>query len=227
MKNNHHSAHKLAAIVAALAFSGAALAAAPGDAPRPERAGSHACHPHGMSHGHGGRHDYGHGFHKGQHGKTQHREMHERQVGLIVPGYGVVSRDFVDGMGLDEAQQKLVQEAKDAARALRKEVREAVKKLRDSDVERFASLDLEKAIKDADERRRAANEARRKLDEKWLAVWNSLKPEQQARVADHLKQRAEAAAKRAQKFEERRKNRQENRAERGQRDDAKKSDART
>lgn len=206
----------LAILGAALAASGAAHAAESGGAPRiHERGAHHAFHHH---HGHHGHHK-GPGFHHGGKGMHHggHHQMH--RAGLIVPGYGVVSRDFVDGMGLNADQLKLIDNAREAAKALRENRREAAKAERGARLDLFKadSLDPEQAMKQAEERRATAQAERRQLDEKWVAVWKSLDTGQQARVATHLKDRAEKAQKRAEKFEARRQQREAGRTERGER----------
>jgi len=202
---------KLAILGAALAASGAAFAA---DASGPqrfhERAGHHAAH-----HGHHGAHKaHPHAFQ--HHGKGMHGDRHAqlRRAGLVVPGYGIVSRDFVDGMGLNDDQRKLLEEARKAAKDLREGAKDYIKEARKGGLERFASVDPEQALKQADERREKMRAERRKVDEKWVAVWKSLDAEQQARVTDNLKQRAEKAQKRAEKFQERKQSREAAKAER-------------
>lgn len=194
---------KMAIVGVAIAATGAAVAGERGPQRfHHERGGHHACAPHGgpgFHHGgvpgayhHGGK--GGHGYHHGV----------ERKAGLIVPGYGAVSRDFVDGMGLNPEQLKLVEEARTAGEALREDRRERMKAERAARTERFAAgtVDPEQALKQADERRAQAQAERRKVEEKWIAVWKSLDSAQQARVAEHLKQRAERAQQRAQKLQE-------------------------
>jgi len=208
------SAHgiKLVILAAALAASGAAFASDAGPAARfHDRAGHHAFHHH---HGHHGFHKP-HGFHhgaKGMHGQ-RHGQMH--RAGLVVPGYGVVSQDFVDGMGLNDDQLKQVEEARKAARELRENRKERLKAAREARHERFQadSFDPVQALKQADERREQWQTERRRIDEKWIAVWNSLDANQQARVASHLKNRAEKAQKRAERrAEQRQQSRQERQA---------------
>lgn len=187
---------KLAIIGAALATSTAAFAHDTGAAHRgSDRAFHHACH-----HGHHAHHKgHNHQFHKHGHGMAGHRHA-MRDVGLSVPGYGVISRDFVQGMGLKEDQLKLIEDARNAAKELRSAQREQFKTLRSKPLERFSSeVDPERALKEADERRAQLQAQRRELDNKWVAVWKSLDGDQQARVADHLKERAEKAQQRAEK----------------------------
>lgn len=206
----------LAILGAALAASGAAHAAGTPDSQRShDRGGHHAFHHHG----HHGFHK-GHGFHhgpKGMHSGRHHAQMH--RAGMIVPGYGVVSRDFVDGMGLNDEQLKLIEDARKAGKDLRENRRDTIKGERAERMERFKAdtLDPEQALKQADERRAQAQAERRQIEEKWIAVWKSLDADQQTRVATHLKDRAEKAQKRAEKFEERKQQREAARAERGER----------
>lgn len=203
---------KLAILGTALTASAAALATEP-DANRPyhDRAGHHSFHQE--CHGAHATHDSHHGF-KGMHGA---KRGEFRQAALIVPGYGGVSRDFVEGMGLSAEQQKLVEEARKTSREFREARRQNMNAQRQARAERFNSdtLDPAQALKQADERRGEWQAQQRQVDEKWLAVWNSLDASQQARIASHLKDRAEKAQKRAEKFEERKKQRQTAPAEQG------------
>lgn len=205
---------KLAILGAALSASAVAFAA-PGAAAQPHagRMGHHACH-----HGHHDVHS-GHPHAFMQHGKGMYKARHAemRRVGLVVPGYGVVSRDFVDGMGLTDDQLKLIDDARKAAADLRKQHKERMVASRGDRLERFKnSIDPEQALKQAEERRAQRQAERGQIDAKWLAVWKSLDSAQQARVADHLKQRAEKAQQRAEKraarLEERRQKREEAKA---------------
>jgi len=127
-----------------------------------------------------------------------------QRAGLIVPGYGVVSRDFVDGMGLNEEQQKLLDEARTAAKELRENRREHTKAQREARFNLFKAdtLNPQQALKQREEYRDKLHAERREVEQKWLAVWNSLDAGQQARVADHLKQRAEKAQERIKRMEE-------------------------
>lgn len=200
---------KLAILGTALTATAAAFAAEPNThRPFHDRAGHHTAH-----HGCHGAHK-AHGFHHG--GKGVHaKRAHFRQAGLIVPGYGMVSRDFVDGMGLSAEQQKLIEEARKASRDLRETRKKELKSHRQARAERFQAdtLDPAQALKQADQRRSEWQAQRRQIDQKWLAVWNSLDTSQQARISSHLKDRAEKAQKRAEKFEERKKQREAARAQ--------------
>lgn len=203
---------KLAILGATMAAAGVAVAGEGGPHRFQQDRGYHACAPHG----HEGFHGRAHGMHHG--GKAEHGRHHAgwRNAGIVVPGYGVVSRDFLDGMGLNAEQLKLVEEARSAAKEFRESRRERMKAAHGTLGERFKAetINPEQALKEADERREQAQAERRKIDEKWLAVWKSLDAGQQARVGDHLKQRAQEAQKRAEKFRELRQQREGAKADR-------------
>lgn len=203
---------KLAVLGAALAMSGAAFADAPS---RSHDRGGHPHHGFHHHHGHHGFHKM-HGFEHGGKGMRGQRHGHMRRAGLIVPGYGVVSRDFVDGMGLNEDQLKLIEDARKAAKDLRENRKERVKEAREarSNLFKADSFDPAQALKQADEQRAKWQAERRQIDEKWIAVWGSLDAGQQARVVVYLKDRAEKAQKRAEALEERKQQREAARAER-------------
>lgn len=211
-------AFKVALLGAAMVVSaGTAAAQGPGHPRLQDRAGHHASHH--TSHGQPGFHKAGH-HGMGHHGKSLrgHGHAQMQRAGLVVPGYGAVSRDFVDGMGLSGEQLKLIEEARTAGKALRDTHRDRLKAQRDARGERFSAgaLEPEQALKQADERREAMLAERRQVDQKWLAVWKSLDTGQQARVADHLKQKAEKAQKRAERFEARKKERVAAKVQRGE-----------
>lgn len=212
-KNRSSRGFKLAIVAAALAASATVFA---GDA-GPQR----SFHGHPASQGEacpGHFHENAHRGHRGMQGGHGHHHARMQDAGLIVPGYGVVSRDFVDGMGLNPDQLKRVEDARKAAKAWRDGVRERIKAERGARSERFSAgtaLDPEQALKQADERRAKAQAERRQVDEKWVAVWKSLDASQQARIAEHLKQRAEKAQTRAEQRAEARKPNDAAKVERG------------
>lgn len=220
MKKISSHGFKLAVIGAALAVSGAVVAA---DGISSKRTADRAGHAHhaGCLQGHAGSHSFhksGHhgGFH---HGMSKHgRHAHMERAGLIVPGYGVVSRDFVDGMGLNDKQLALVEDARKAAKDFREGQRARMREGREGKLDRFSSaLDPEQALKQRAEKRAAFQQERDKIDQKWVAVWQSLDSTQQARIGEHLKQRAEKAQKRIEARKERREQREQARAQRSER----------
>ena len=201
---------KLAILGAALAISGAAVAGKGGpDVRSHDRAGHHACHH--LSH-QGGHH---HGNHAGKRMGHGHH-AHWRHAGMVIPGYGSVSQDFVDGMGLNDEQLKLIEDARQAAKDFREKRKEQFKDLRQNRAERFSgTIDPQQALKQADEKHEKARVERREIQEKWIGVWNSLDAQQQERITAHLKQRAEKAQKRAERLKERKQQREEARESRG------------
>lgn len=209
---------KLALVATALAVSGAVFAAQSEAPQRFHDRGHHGAHHYGHHGDHGhfgnkGHHGFGHGSHDGRNGTYGHRGD-ARAAGLIVPGYGVVSQDFIDGMGLSADQLKRVQEARDASEALRERHHANRKDMREARKERYNSpFNPEQAMKQADERREKRMAEHREVEEKWLAVWKSLEPGQQEKIATHMKDRAEKAEQRAQQREERRAKREANRSE--------------
>lgn len=213
MKNiKSASSMKLAALGVALAVSGAAFATDTwASARHHDHAGHHQAQAHSVHHG---LHKF-HGFHHGNKGVHGMRHGHFQRAGLMVPGYGIVSRDFIDGMGLNDDQLKLIEEAREAAKSQRENRRERLKTQREARAELFKAdaLDPEQALKQADERRAQLQAERRAIDEKWIAVWRSFDADQQARVTTHLKDRAQKAQQRAEKLEERQAKREAAKAE--------------
>lgn len=203
MKKTHPAnGIKLGLLAAALAVSGAAFAADTNVSQHSHDRGQHT-----FQHGHYGHSD-AHDYHSG--GKGMHQQRHMQRAGLVVPGYGVVSRDFVDGMGLNQEQLKLIEEARQAARDLREARKDRIKEARQARADRLEvdTLNPEQALKQADEMRAQRQAERRQVDEKWMVVWNSLDTDQQARVGAHLKDKAERAQKRAKQREEQRNQRE-------------------
>jgi hypothetical protein len=190
MQNQTLSASfKLAAAAAALAVCGAAwsagaAASAPITAQQPTAA-AQASEPSRT-------HQAGQGHHK----RMGH---HVRNAAMWVPGYGPLTREFVDSLALTEAQTKLVEAAKADQKAQRGEWRAAMKQARDARMEQIKAgkIDPRATLKVTEEAQQKAQAKRREVNEKWLAVWEALDSTQQAKVATRLNERAEKFAKRA------------------------------
>lgn len=133
----------------------------------------------------------------GHHRKHGHRHM--RDAAMWVPGYGPLNKEFVDTLALNEDQLKLLEEARAERTAGRGERREAMKLAHQARLEQLKSgkLDPEAALKQKEEGMKKMLGERRKVDEKWLAVWYKLDADQQQKVAAHFNERAEKFAKRA------------------------------
>ena len=197
---------KLAAVSAAIALSGAAYAAsnpasvaettAPTKNSVQEQRSPDAQHGMRGHHRHGGKHF--------MHGK------HRADFAMLVPGYGPLNKTFVDGLGLNEDQTKLLSDARQAQQEARKARREAFKAQHGKKLEQVKSgkIDPEAAMKAAQDGHEKLADSRADVQKKWLAVWDSLDAGQQAKVAVHLQERAEKFAQHVEKRKERRANRQ-------------------
>lgn len=145
--------------------------------------------------------------HPGKHARMG--QEHGRDVALLVPGYGPLNTEFVKSLGLNEAQSAAVKSAQDAQKALH-EARQGHghhgMKAR-SEALKDGKLDPRAALAAHDEQRQAMQTERRQVQEKWLAVWDSLTPEQQQKIGTHLQERNE-------KFQERMERRMEHRGQR-------------
>ncbi|MCC2595473.1 hypothetical protein LKR43_03875 [Pusillimonas sp. MFBS29] len=193
-----HSA-KLATLTAALALCGTAFAATGSAASTSPGASAEVAttsveqstkqmskkghHRHGHRHGHGRMHD----------------------AAMWVPGYGPLDKEFVDTLSLNDDQLKLVEAARAEQKAGRAERRDAMKAAHKEKLEQLKSgkLDPQAALKQKDEGRQKLMDERRKVDEKWLAVWKGLDDSQQQKVATHFNERAEKFAKRMQERKDR------------------------
>ncbi|WP_442597821.1 hypothetical protein ACSBPU_10245 [Parapusillimonas sp. JC17] len=143
-------------------------------------------------------------FHKDGH-HHKHMKHGHADAGLWVPGYGPVSKRFVDTLSLTEQQSKVLDDARSAQKQLRadrgdgmkaafKEKREQVKQ---------GKIDPRAALKQADAKHEQLRAERRQIDEKWLAVWESLDQSQQDKVVAHMNERAEKLAKRMEERKDR------------------------
>ncbi|NYT57632.1 hypothetical protein H0A65_01695 [Alcaligenaceae bacterium] len=201
MKKTIAHTAKLATLTAALALCGSAFAAtgtaaspSSGDAVQAATASAeHSTKQMSKKghHRHGHRHGHGHG------------RMHD--AAMWVPGYGPLNKEFVDTLALNEDQLKLVETAKAEQKAGRGERREAMKTAHKAKLEQLKSgkLDPQATLKQKDASQQKFMDERRKVDEKWLAVWEGLDDAQQQKVASHFNERAEKFAKRAEERKER------------------------
>lgn len=138
-----------------------------------------------------------HRFHKdGRHHK--HMKHGHADAGLWVPGYGPVSKRFVDTLGLTEQQNKAVEEARATQKQLRTERGDGMKAAFQEKREQVkqGKIDPREALKQADAKHEKMRAERRQIDEKWLAVWEALDKSQQDKVVAHMNERAEKLAKR-------------------------------
>jgi len=127
---------------------------------------------------------------EGGHGHGHRRPMMGRG-GMLIPGLGPVSKAQLDALKLDDSQQALIQQARDAQRDLFKARREAGasrhalldKQLSDGKLDPRALLSASESGRD--QFRTQAGQVR----DKWLAVWDSLNETQRGQVAEIVKAR--------------------------------------
>src|SRR5690606_26655687 len=149
------------ATAAALALSTAAYAASPAEpAANPTQKSSLSATADGKAATRGE-----HGFHKGGH---HHKHMKQRMAdaGLSVPGYGVVSKRFVDSLSLTEQQSRLVTDAQAAQKQLRTERGDGMKAAFQERREQIkqGKFDPREAMKQADARYEQLRTERRQID---------------------------------------------------------------
>lgn len=176
---------KVAAIAAAFSLQGAALAAAVNE-PAPllvAAAEQNAATPAGQAETPRAERSM-----RGHH----HRHSKEQRAVMMVPGYGGLSEAAVKTLGLNEAQSKLLTEAQNAQKEARKSRYEAMKTERQAQSEQLKAgkIDPHAAVKQADEARGKALEARNQITAKWFALWDSLDATQHQKVATLLAERS-------------------------------------
>jgi len=200
MKKTIAHTAKLATLTAALALCGTAFAATGSAAASPSSGVTAEATATGAEHSAKQMSKKGHHRHGHRHG---HGRMHD--AAMWVPGYGPLNKEFVDTLALNEEQLKLIETAKAERKAGRGERRDAMKTAHQAKLEQLKSgkLDPQAALKQKDEGLQKAMDERRKVDEKWLAVWDGLDEAQQQKVATHLNERAEKFAKRVQERKDR------------------------
>lgn len=201
MQNQKLSASlKFAAATAAFAVCGAAWSAS-GAAPAPVSAQQATAAAQVSDHTRA---------HKG--GDRHHKRMghHVRNAAMWVPGYGPLTREFVDSLALTESQTKLIEQAKADQKAQRGERRAAMKQARDARMAQIKAgkIDPRATLKQAEEVQQQAQARRGNINDKWLAVWDALDSAQQTKVTTHLAERAEKFAQRAEKRKELRQGKQ-------------------
>jgi len=196
-KQRYPLASTLTALGAALALQGAVLVAAPAAVAAAETKAASAASPEQARTGqhHHMRH------HRGRH--------HQIKAAMWVPGYGPIGKETLSSLSLNEEQQNLLEEAKAAGTDFRKTRREAIKTAARTRAEQLKSgkLDPRQAVDAAADQQERALAARKGLNEKWLALWDALSPEQQGKVTAAFQQRAEKHAEKQAKWREKRESR--------------------
>lgn len=176
---------KVAALAAAFSLQGAAMAAAVNE-PSPllvaaAEQGATAQTPNKTEAPRADRSMRGH-----------HRHHEGQKAVMMVPGYGGLSEAAVKTLSLNDAQSKLLADAQAAQKEARKSRFEFMKTERQARAEQLKAgkIDPHAAVKQADEARSKALEARNQIAAKWFAVWDSLDATQHQKVATLLSERA-------------------------------------
>lgn len=197
-----YSLTKLSLIAAALLFQGTALADTAatkgGDAPAVvagSSQGTGAGHP--ALQGHHSRHHHGHRHH------SQHHQ--HRQAAMWVPGYGPLSKHAVESLSLTDSQRQRLNEAQAARLARHKTRGESMRANRAAQASQLQAgqIDPHAALQKAAEAHSKMVDNRRELNQKWLAVWDSLDSAQQEKIAMHFSQRAKKMAAKWEKHQQR------------------------
>ncbi len=170
---------KVAALAAAISLQGAAMAA-PADGASASTANeqSAAPAPSGPRSHHAPRH--------------MRAPMHHEKAALWVPGYGPLSAAGVKVLNLTESQSKLLSEAQAAQKDARKAQFEAMRAERKARFEQLKAgkIDPHAAAKQFEDAHGKSAEARKQVQAKWFAVWDSLDATQKQKVATLLGERA-------------------------------------
>lgn len=131
------------------------------------------------------------------HGKKHMHKAH-RDAAMWVPGLGPVSKQTVEALALSSTQAALVKAAQDEQQAIRKAHRETMKQGRLERGQQLQSgqMDPRAAVKSMNERHEQMRANQLKIQEKWLAVWDSLDDKQRQILSDKFRQHAEKRAER-------------------------------
>ncbi|HWK62062.1 MAG TPA: hypothetical protein VNT00_11630 [Eoetvoesiella sp.] len=171
---------KAAALAAAISLQGAAIAA-PADG-----ASATAATEQGAASAPSGHARFHHGS------KHARMPMHHEKAALWVPGYGPLSAAGVKVLNLTESQSKLLSEAQEAQKDARKAQFEAMRAERKARFEQLKAgkIDPHAAAKQFEDAHGKSAEARKQVQAKWFAVWDSLDATQKQKVATLLGERA-------------------------------------
>lgn len=146
--------------------------------------------------------------HEGRHGHHEWKRHGGPELmipGAGLPGAGPISPRLLKELSLDDAQTQRLEDARKAQRTLRDAHRDtmaAAFKLRSQQLE-AGKLDP-RAMLQAQQDARVKQQADVKVvQDKWLALWDSLTSEQQAKVVQHLKTQDERRERRMQRHRDR------------------------
>lgn len=176
--------------------------------------------------------DRGHRYHHGDKFRGGHHHHHMKggkhhrgfkgDIGLLVPGYGPVSQDFVDTLELTDDQKAKIADVKAG-------IKQKMQERRDSKEHPFAAvaeerakqladkkLDPEAMLKERENIKESMQDRREEFTEEWLSVWNDLNDEQQTKVAGYFQEQDVKRAERAEKMKEKKQERKERREQKAE-----------
>lgn len=140
----------------------------------------------------------------------------QEDMALFVPGYGPVSQEVVDTLNLTDDQKDKIEDIKKKAKEQMEEYRESenkpFQKMSEKRSEQLAEkkLDPKAILKEQDSIKKEMDKHRDKFNKDWLAVWNDLDDDQQAKVAAYFD---EKESRRAEHMEKRKEMREKRKSE--------------
>lgn len=181
---------KLSAVMAALALQGAAWAATPADSSTAPSAAPLSTTSQSDNAAAWPDKPAGH-WHKAMRG-------HHQRGAMWIPGYGPLDAASVQSLALNDTQNKLLKDAQATQKNLQKARHESMRDARKARLEQLKAgkVDPHAAIKKTADKGQAMINGRAEVNQKWLAVWDSLDAAQQQKVAAFLEKRAEKRAER-------------------------------
>jgi protein CpxP len=145
------------------------------------------------------------GAHHGKWQGKKHMHKAHRDAAMWVPGLGPVSKTTVDSLALNQQQSDLLKAAQDQQKAVRQASRDAMKQVRAERAELITSdtLNPRAAVQAMNQRHEQLRADQAKVQEKWLAVWDSLDDKQRQTLSDNFRDHAQKHVKRMQERAER------------------------
>jgi len=131
--------------------------------------------------------------------RFMHAQHHRADKGLRVPGYGAVGPKTLADLSLTDAQQKKLEEAREAQKALRDHQRQQYKEAFSQQAEQLkkGKVDPKKRLSEREAIMADLTKMRQDADKKWLAMWDSLSADQQSKVVEALKHQTDWRAKKS------------------------------
>jgi hypothetical protein len=130
-------------------------------------------------------------------------DRQQERGGVMIPGLGPLSKAQLDGLKLNDSQQQLLGQARDAQRDLFKSRFQAKNhELLDKQLA-AGKLDPHALVTESDARREQFEAQAKMVRDKWLAVWDSLNDAQRTQVTGIVKTHQSEMKARHEKMRER------------------------